>query len=134
MKFLQQLSLVMVVLGASLYGLLVYSNTADISYEYISPEELGLVQAQGYHLLDFRTPTEQEQGTISSMAFALSTTLDEPSLEAELGSFNPKNRYLIYDRNGKNIAQIVPLLKELGFREVKILAGGYQAWLAYVGK
>lgn len=129
---LQRLALGLVVIGASVSGWVVYSNADQIAFDYISPTQVGAYRAQEYQLLDFRTPTEQEEGTITSTAFTINITAS--SVEDELASLNPERGYIIYDRNGKQLDAIVRSMHTLDFRDVKILEGGYQAWAAYTGQ
>jgi rhodanese-related sulfurtransferase len=128
-----KLAMGLVIVGGSISGWAVYSHTNQASYEYISAPEVDQYRAQEYQLLDFRTPTEHELGTLTPTTFVIDIT-SATSVASELDSLDPRQGYIIYDRNGDTIADVVSMLKAVNFTDIKILEGGYQAWVTYTGR
>lgn len=86
-----------------------------------------LLSTEGVQLLDIRTPAElEENGTIEG---ALNLDFYEPNFKAEITNLNRDAVVMLYCRSGGRSGQAAAILKELGFKEVYDLEGGYTAWL-----
>jgi len=71
-------------------------------------------------IIDVRTPEEFADGHIPG---ALNLSLEDGSLESELGSLDPAASYLVYCRSGRRSAIAVELMASEGFTDVTDLGG-----------
>ena len=132
MKAIQQLVFGTIAAVASVSAWMFYQEDDAIAYELITPAQVGELRSQEYNILDIRTPAEQELGTLTPDTFRINSTAS--SVESELASLNTERGYIIYNRNGKELGELLALFERLGFSDIKILEGGYQAWVAYTGR
>jgi rhodanese-related sulfurtransferase len=111
-----------------------YQNTtmSSFDYDYISPDEVFAYTAQEYDLLDFRSPAEQAQGTITPSTYLVNRTAS--NVRDEINTLNPDRGYIIYDRTGEHIDELTKILRDLEFSDIKIIDGGWQAWVQYSGR
>lgn len=88
----------------------------------ISPEQARNI---GPAVVDVREFPEYAAGAIKgSRLVPLST------VESEAGKWNKKEPVLLVCRSGKRAAQAAETLERLGFQNVNVLQGGFEAWKA----
>lgn len=101
----------------------------DGIYKTISTEEAKslIVENQGninFVILDIRTPEEFAEGHIDG-----AQNVDfYDSFEPEITKLDKNRTYLIYCRSGNRSNTANDIFKQLGFKEVYELDGGYNAW------
>ncbi len=78
-------------------------------------------------LLDVRTAEEYSAGHISG---ALQLDYYAADFREKLDRMDKNANYLIYCRSGKRSAASLQTMRELGFREIHDIAGGFNAWTA----
>lgn len=91
----------------------------------IAPQELaaGLRSGRDIFLLDVREPHELE---ISSLPGAVNIPFG--TLAGRLAELDPAREMLVFCRTGSRSARALELLASAGFRKVKNLRGGINAW------
>lgn len=78
-------------------------------------------------LLDIRTPEElAENGTIQG---AVNVDYYADNFQEEMEKLDREVPVMLYCRSGGRSGQAASLLKELGFKQVYDMQGGYSAWL-----
>lgn len=82
-------------------------------------------------ILDVRTPEEYATGHLEN---ALNIDYKAASFRNEIGKLDKNKPYLVYCRSGKRAAESVKIMNELGFTDVKNLAGGILQWQAEGGE
>jgi rhodanese-related sulfurtransferase len=85
----------------------------------ISPDQRPLV------ILDVRTPLECSAGRIEG-----SIILDfrSPSFQEQVMKPDPEKAYLVYCRTGRRSYPAIGLMRKLGFKELYNLTGGLVGW------
>jgi rhodanese-related sulfurtransferase len=78
-------------------------------------------------VLDVRTEAEYGTGYLRS-----ATLLDyyAPDIREKVEALDKSKTYLVYCRTGRRSAEVVAMMRPLGFAEVYDLAGGITAWTA----
>ena len=77
-------------------------------------------------ILDVRTLAEVNAGAIEG---AMHLDFYHPDFQNNLSLLDKSSTYLVYCRSGNRSSQASALMTErLGFKDVKNLLGGYQAW------
>ena len=77
-------------------------------------------------ILDVRTLAEVNAGAIEG---AIHIDFYRPDFQDKLNLLNKNSTYLVYCRSGNRSSQASTVMMEnLGFKDVKNLLGGYQAW------
>jgi rhodanese-related sulfurtransferase len=77
-------------------------------------------------ILDVRTLAEVNAGAIES---AIHLDFYQSDFQDKLSLLDKNSTYLVYCRSGNRSSQASALMTErLGFKDVKNLLGGYQAW------
>lgn len=79
----------------------------------------------GFVLLDVRTPKEFDGERIAG---AVMVDYLSPSFRAEIAKFDRNGSYLLYCRTGHRTEEAAKVMRELGFRNVSVLAGGITKW------
>jgi len=79
----------------------------------------------GFVLLDVRTPKEVREERIEGAA-----TIDylSPSFRDEISKLDRGKSYLVYCRTGHRTNGALNVMRELGFTNVSVLAGGITKW------
>jgi rhodanese-related sulfurtransferase len=95
-------------------------HTVDLSGDDLARELKG---GQTWRLLDVRSPEEWEQGHLSG-AQLLTTELKFEMLD----SWSKDTPILFYSNNGRRGLETASYFVAYGFREVRNLAGGLEAW------
>ena len=81
----------------------------------------------GVVVLDVRTPEETAEGKIDGAA---EIDFHAPDFQERIATLDKNATYLVYCRSGSRSASASGIMKEMGFKEVYNLLGGYQAWSA----
>jgi rhodanese-related sulfurtransferase len=76
-------------------------------------------------VLDVRTPAEFRREKIAG---ARNVDFHTPAFREALGALDRNATYLVYCRTGNRSAKTLPILRELGFRNVLHLTDGITAW------
>ncbi len=77
-------------------------------------------------ILDVRTPEEYQSGHIDG---AINVDFYAPDFPQQLDKLDKNKVYVLYCRSGNRSGRTVPLMKQLGFREVYEIQGGISNWL-----
>ncbi|MHB1024520.1 MAG: rhodanese-like domain-containing protein [Desulfobacteria bacterium] len=76
-------------------------------------------------LLDVRTPKEFDQERIKG---AVMIDYLSPSFRDEMAKLDRRKTYLVYCRTGHRTNGAAKVMRELGFQDVSVLAGGITKW------
>ena len=76
-------------------------------------------------LLDVRTPKEFSEERIEG---AVMVDYLSPSFRGDLAKLDRSKSYLVYCRTGHRTEGAAKVMRELGFRNVSVLAGGITKW------
>jgi rhodanese-related sulfurtransferase len=79
-------------------------------------------------VLDVRTTGEFEEGHISG-----SELLDyrSPDFQNKLQKMDKNKKYLLYCHSGMRSAKSAKIMKKMGFKDVRDILGGFQAWKTF---
>jgi len=94
----------------------------------VSVEEFSkLINSKKGLLLDVRTPKEVADGKIAG-----ATNIDyyDKDFKANIEKLDKSTPVMVYCRSGHRSGNTMQLMKELGFKEVYNLDGGFMAWKA----
>jgi phage shock protein E len=80
-----------------------------------------------FFIIDVRTPEEYADGHIPG---AINRNLNAPTFRDDIDKFDKNNIYIIYCRTGVRSAAARDIMKELGFKNIINVTGGYVEWLA----
>ena len=99
-------------------------------YPNLSPSEaretIGKRTADpGFVLLDVRTPEEFGEERIKG---AVMVDYKSPSFRDEMTKLDRSKSYLVYCRTGHRTEGAAKVMRELGFKNVSVLAGGITKW------
>jgi len=100
------------------------SNTSVIEKISVSKFNKSIVK-KDIQLVDVRTPQEYAQGHVSN---AKNINLFDANFKNNLKQLDKNKAVFLYCRSGKRSAKASKILKELGFKKVYDLKGGYLAW------
>lgn len=114
------LILVIVALGAALYGL---TRPATAGVTEVGNAELSKLQADGVPIVDVRTPSEFSASHIPG---SVNVPMDQ--LDAASATWNPNEPILLYCATGARSSNAAELLKARGFSKVYNLTAGIVAW------
>lgn len=80
-----------------------------------------------FRLIDIRTPEEVATGRIGN-----ATMIDfyAPDFQANLGKLPRDAKILLYCRSGNRTGQTLRLMESMGFKNVRHISGGINAWKA----
>jgi len=76
-------------------------------------------------LIDVRTPAEFKEGYIEN---AILIDFKAENFKAKVQELDKNKPVYLYCRSGKRSASASTILKDLGFKEIVDLEGGYLAW------
>jgi rhodanese-related sulfurtransferase len=85
-----------------------------------------LLSAEGAQVIDVRTPGEVAQGAIEG-----ATNFDfyeQEEFKDKLADLDKEKPVLVYCKSGGRSGKTASMLKEMGFKEVYDLEGGYSNW------
>jgi len=78
-------------------------------------------------IIDIRTPEEFNEGYIEN---ALNIDFYSETFKQDLDKLDKNKTYFIYCRSGNRSGRAMPVMKELGFKEVYNLSVGIKEWIA----
>lgn len=84
-----------------------------------------LMSKKGAQLIDVRTPEEYKGGYIDN---AKNIDFNSSDFKAKMAKLDKTKPVLIYCAAGGRSGKTASMLKEMGFKEVYDLQGGYSAW------
>lgn len=84
-----------------------------------------LLKKEDVQLIDVRTPEEYSAGHIGD---AKNIDFYATDFKANMSKLDKEKPVLIYCKSGGRSGQTAEMLKELGFKEVYDLEGGYSGW------
>jgi rhodanese-related sulfurtransferase len=80
-----------------------------------------------FMIIDIRTPEEFDESYIEN---AINIDFYSDTFKEDLDKLDKDKPHLIYCRGGNRSNQAIPVMKELGFKEVYNLSVGIKAWIA----
>ena len=83
------------------------------------------IQSKKVQLVDVRTPAEFEEGKIEG---AQNIDVKNAEFKTMAAKLDPKKPVAVYCRSGARSAKAASILKEMGFKKIYNLDGGYLAW------
>ena len=106
------------------------AQDASGAYPNLSPAEaretIGKRSADpGFVLLDVRTPKEFGEERIRG---AVMVDYKSPSFRDEMAKLDRSKTYLVYCRTGHRTEGAAKVMRELGFKNVSLLADGITGW------
>ncbi len=126
-------SLILLIIGFSI--VLTTNNTEEIieennfkkSLETISLSEWKSINDNDktFEIIDVRTPEEYTEKKIPNTQLI---DFYNPNFKQDLDKLDKNKNYLIHCRSGARSANALSVMQELGFKNVKDLAGGINAW------
>lgn len=92
----------------------------------VSPAEFKeLMQEEGVQLIDVRTPGEVSEGMIEG---ATNIDYNGANFKEQIDALDRDQPVLVYCRSGGRSGRAAAMMKEMGFKEVYDLQGGYMNW------
>ncbi len=93
----------------------------------LSPEKFkeALANKKAVQLVDVRTPEEFSEGHLEN---AQNINISESNFITEVEKLNLDEPIYIYCRSGKRSAKAALVLKDVGFKEIYDMDGGYLHW------
>ena len=85
-----------------------------------------LVNKKNTVLLDVRTDVEYNAGHIPGAVQA--DVLKPDNFKNQIAGLDKNKNYLLYCKSGKRSSQAKFIMKEMGFKKLKDLKGGYSQW------
>ena len=95
----------------------------------ISPQEVNekIANNETFHLIDVRTPEEREASHIKGDNDFINSVNIEAGLIA-FEDFDKNEEIIVYCRSGNRSGRVLQIMAELGFTNVKSVAGGINEW------
>jgi len=78
-------------------------------------------------IIDIRTPEEFNEGYIEN---AINIDFYSETFKQDLDKLDKNKTYFIYCRSGNRSGRAMPIMKDLGFKEVYNLSAGIKDWIA----
>ncbi|HPE82159.1 MAG: rhodanese-like domain-containing protein [Aequorivita sp.] len=93
----------------------------------LTPQEFhdAMADKKDVQLVDVRTPEEFAEGHLEN---ALNINISETNFITEAEKLNLEKPIYIYCRSGKRSAKAALILKDVGFKEIYDMQGGYLHW------
>jgi len=102
------------------------AQEGDVINKVVSVDEFKkLLKQDDIQVVDVRTPEEYSIGVIGE---AQNINIYDDNFEAQLKKLDVSKTTLVYCAKGGRSAKAAAKMKELGFKEVYDLDGGYGAW------
>lgn len=76
-------------------------------------------------IIDVRTDAECADGMIEG---AKQIDISKPDFNEKIAELDKEGKYLMYCRSGGRSGRAQQIMKEMGFKEVYNLSGGYSSW------
>ena len=128
---------IIIVLALLLITVLVYGCTSQGRAPEQILEDIGIQEAfeliqsnkgnTSFIIIDIRAPEEFNEGHIEN---AINIGFYSETFREDLDKLNKDNAYFIYCRSGNRSGRAMPVMKELGFKEVYHLSVGIKEWIA----
>ncbi len=87
--------------------------------------EAKLTESKDYTLIDIRTPDEYKQGHLAN---AIMIDYYTPDFKEQLAKLDKNKPFFYYCASGGRSGKTIPVLQELGFKEVYELKVGFSGW------
>lgn len=98
----------------------------EVINKVVSPSEFKeLMNAEGAQLIDVRTPGEVAGGMIEG---AQNIDYNGANFKDQIDALDRDQPVLVYCRSGGRSGRAAAMMKEMGFKEVYDLQGGYMNW------
>lgn len=91
----------------------------------VNASEFQALIEKGGFLLDVRTPGELAEGSIEGNT---NININSPSFKSEIEKLDKNVPVFVYCRSGGRSGKAMGIMKDLGFKEVYNLNGGYSGW------
>lgn len=97
------------------------------NYSHITPAEFNKAKngISDTVVVDVRTPEEYSESHIEN---AVNIDYYAPDFLSQIANLDKNNTYLIYCRTGNRSSETIRQMQEMGFENVKGLAGGINSW------
>ncbi|MCF8236095.1 MAG: hypothetical protein K9G67_14005 [Bacteroidales bacterium] len=110
--------------------LILTAGCSDSNFKTISQEKAVLMMEENHHnadfmVLDLRTPAEYAEGHIEG---AVNLDFKNECFTGSLETMDRDKTYLIHCRTVNKAGKTLDIMKELGFKEVYLMDGGFKAW------
>tara|TARA_S200000501_G_scaffold176707_2_gene166373 strand:- start:8137 stop:8478 length:342 start_codon:yes stop_codon:yes gene_type:complete len=93
--------------------------------EVLKKLEYQALIAQGYTILDVRTPEEFEEGHIQG---AQNINVKDDTFIIAIQKFSPSDTLLVYCRSGRRSLYAAQVMVSFGFQKIYDLEGGFLNW------
>ncbi|HOT94319.1 MAG TPA: rhodanese-like domain-containing protein [Methanoregulaceae archaeon] len=91
-----------------------------------SPEECWrAINEGGCRIVDVRTPAEFLEG---HLADAVNIDFFAPDFRTRIAALDPGGSFVVYCRRGIRGHKAMEMMREVGFRRVMNIAGGFESW------
>jgi rhodanese-related sulfurtransferase len=115
-----------------LYGCTIQTDSPNQIFEDVGVQEaFELIQDnqgnQSFVIIDIRTWAEFNEGHIEN---AVNIDFYSETFKEDLDKLDKNKIYFIYCRSGNRSGRAMPIMKELGFKEVYNLSVGIKKWIA----
>lgn len=106
-------------------------TTMNIESFEISPEDVNakLASKVDFHLIDVRTPGEKNENHIKGDTDFINS-VDIEAGNASFDSYDKNDEIIVYCRSGNRSESVYNIMKDLGFTNVKSMAGGINEWIS----
>ncbi len=91
----------------------------------VNGDEFKLLIQKGGLLIDVRTPEEVAEGSIDGNT---NINVNSPNFKSEIQNLDKNVSVLVYCKSGSRSGKAMGMMKEMGFKEVYNLNGGYSGW------
>lgn len=107
------------------------TTTMNIESFEISPQNVNskLTANSNIRLIDVRTPEERKAGQIKGDTDFVNSVDIEAGLVA-FENYDKNEEIIVYCRSGNRSGKIFDVMKDLGFTNVKSMAGGINEWIS----
>lgn len=115
-------------------GLMDFINDARNRIEEVDIDTAETLVDNGYKILDVREPAEFLSGSLNN-TIHIPRGLLEVAADRQFPGANPvlrdgrEDKWLVLCRTGGRAALATDLLKKMGFKDIKNIQGGYDAWV-----
>ena len=115
-----------------LYGCVSQNESPNQVFKDVGVQEaFELIQRnqgnQDFIIIDIRTPEEFNKVHIEN---AINIDFYSDTFKEDLDKLDKNKTYFIYCRSGNRSGRAIPIMKELGFKEVYNLSVGIKEWIA----
>ncbi len=100
----------------------------DQFYQLISVEETKKLLADSIEYLtviDVRTPEETAEGVIAN---AITVDVEAEDFEEKVAKMDKEKTYLVYCRSGQRSLDATTIMRNMGYKKIYEIDGGYLEW------